>query len=126
MATMEYKIAEARRFANQLKAVEDAPLADRRESQIEFKNELESNLAHFDTTIRCIIAGHYGYGAQFYYKQITPRMNKRAWLFATAAALEYNVPNKLARQVWKKLPPELQAAIDTVIDEAILSSSLEN
>lgn len=122
MDNQQYEHNEARHFYAQLTAVEKAPLSDRQEARAEFRKRLENNLSHFEGAVCNLIAGNYGYGPYAYFKRLSKRFNRRAWLFVTVAAIEYGVSNKFAREVWKTLSPELQAAVDTVIDEAILSS----
>lgn len=126
MNNQEYEINEARRFAKDLADANRGTLSEKRFAQSEFIESLETDLSHFKTAVRNVIAGNYGYGAYACYRRLSVKMNRRAWLFVTVAALEYGVNSTFARNAWKRLSPELQATIDTVINEAILSSESDD
>ena len=115
----QYVTNEIRLFHKDLNEIEKLPLHERRENRDSFKQTLEQNVELFIERVSWLLNGSYGQGSFLTFEQMTKRMNRRAWLFVTTAALEWRVPNKFARDVWNKLDTDLQAAINRMLDEVI-------
>ena len=100
----EYERRERQMFHTQLREVETAPLADRREARKDFQQALETPDLVAER-INWLLAGDYGKGAYDAAREVLrrPRTNQVAWLTTTIAALEWRCPQKFAVEAWKKL-----------------------
>ena len=111
------EMRERGRYVADLERVAGLPLVDRQENRETFRRDCETSPALVCERIGWLLNGSYGYGSHAAARQVLgSRMNKRAWLFVTIAALEWQVPNGFARQVWNGLSAEAQRAINSGID----------
>lgn len=73
---------------------------------------------------RCewLLGGSYGAGAYYTFRQLTPRMNRRAWLFNTIHALEWDLTQRQAAKIWHALTPHAQTLLNAGLDKAIANA----
>ena len=116
-----YDLNERIRFNKQLTEVERAPLAERKEAAAAWLESLTTSPEWVAEKIGWLLDGSYGYGAYQAARDVIThkRMNRRAWLGQTIAALEWQCPNNYARAAWNKLSSEQQAALNAMIDREI-------
>lgn len=109
-------------YTNRIRAIESAPLAERKENAAEWGKDLQDPTLIAER-VYWLLDGNYG--AAEYYKALqilaSPRMNRVAALSVMIAALEWNTPQREAIAQWKKLTinqqNDLQRAIETVMKE---------
>lgn len=109
----EYATKELNTFYKQMRKVEIAPLGDRQLARSKFETDLrylsngesQSGFNVLLTRILWLIDGNYGYGSYIKTKKAleNKRMNRSAWLFQTIAALEWQCPPAMAREVYNRL-----------------------
>lgn len=115
MKTQEqYDMEERIGFRQTLNDLRSLPLSEKKEQYEEILWILKNNLDLFVERAGWIIEGCYGYGAQAIAMEVmeNKRMNRCAWLFTVACALEYRLEASWATKLWKNLPAELQIDIN--------------
>ncbi len=120
----DYEMREAQLFHAKLNAVDCQSLHDRKDARARFLESVTQPATEHTRSgpelirERCswLIDGSYGYGAMKAFERLSKRVNRRAWLFVTVAALEWQCPNKFAREVWKGLPLDVQEQINQGLD----------
>ena len=122
----EYERRERQMFHTQLREVETAPLADRREARKDFQQALETPDLVAER-INWLLAGDYGKGAYDAAREVLrrPRTNRAAWLTTTIAALEWRCPAKFAVEAWKKLAPAKKALLQKLVEREIRDAEKE-
>ena len=116
-----YEMREAQEYQRQLRDVEKAPLADRKEAAEAFLEAMKDP-ALVAERISWLFDGNYGYGAMQAAKRVlgmSARANKAATLTQMIAALEWRTPPRLAVQAWKKLSSAQKAALDKAVKAEI-------
>ena len=109
-----YDIYELNR---QLKDVESAPLADRKEAQADWIDAMINCPETVSERVSWLIDGNYGAGSYSRALQIVQnkRMNRVAALAQMIAALEWRCSNVFARSAWNKLTAEQQNKVNGLI-----------
>jgi hypothetical protein len=114
----ERKIREARA---QEHAVENAPLADRKEAQLEFFNAMRDTPDLVAERIGRLLDGNYGYGAMIIAKDVLvrTRMNREATLTQMIGVYEWQSPSEMTRAAWKRLTSGERTALGREVRLAI-------
>jgi len=124
MATQEYEQHEIREAHAQRNAVNKAPLAERKEAQAEFFEAMRDRPRLVGERVSWLLDGNYGYGSMLLAKQILqrPRMNRVAALTQMIGVFEWQCPEDMTRQAWKRLSAgekhELARAVEHAIESA--------
>jgi hypothetical protein len=107
-------------YQARLRALERAPLAERKENAREWFNDLKDPSLIADR-IDWLLDGSYGYTEYWKALQVleSPRMNRVAALSIMVAALEWNTPQQIAIAAWKQLTPKQQTDLKMKIDAVI-------
>lgn len=115
-----YERDEARRFRAQLDQVEKAPLSERKEGRDQWAGALRTPEIVAER-IGWLLNGSYGRGSYCAALVVigNPRMNVKAWLGATIAAIEWRCPGAYARAAWKTLTPDQQTTLADLIQAEI-------
>lgn len=121
MSDREYEAREAQEFHKQLREVEKAPLADRKEAAAEYLDAMKNDPSRVAERISWLIDGNYGYGAMKAAERVlrSPRMNRGAALSIMVAALDWQCPQRAATAAWKKLTKAQRDALDEAIKTEI-------
>src|SRR6185369_2554225 len=121
MNNPEYEQNEARLLAAQIREVELAPLADRRDARNGWHEAIKTFPDLVAERVSWIINGSYGYGACIAAKRIvdSPRMNQADALSQLVAALEWNCPSAFAREAFLSLSNAEQKRINDAIKAEI-------
>ena len=122
----EYERRERQMFHAQLREVETAPLADRREARKEFADALETPDLVAER-VAWLLDGNYGKGSYDAAREVLrrSRMNQVAWFTTTIAALEWRCPAKFAAEAWKKLAPAKKALLQKLVEGEIRDAEME-
>ena len=117
----EYLRRERASFINDLKEVEKAPLAERREDSAQFEADLRDTPETVAERIGWILNGSYGKGSYDVAHEVIrrPRMNRSAWLLQVVGALEWRAPVKGVIAAWKKLTVAQKAKLERLIKAEI-------
>lgn len=117
----EYEQRELQMAHKQIKDVERAPLADRKEAAAEFLEAMQDSPDTVGERVGWLLAGNYGFGAMLIAKNVLhhKRMNREAALTHLVATFEWMAPQRMAAQEWKKLTHAQQDALDVAVREAI-------
>lgn len=124
MTHEEYEAHELQRFHRQMREVERATLADRRDGRDSYA-EVVSNAEHMAERSRWLLDGCYGYGSMVAARATAKnkRMNRAAYFGQLIAALDHGCPYRYAVEAFKALPRATQdrvnAAIEAEIDEVM-------
>lgn len=120
----EYEMRAWREAQRHLDEIRKAPLAERKEAQAEFFEAMRDSPRRVGERIGWLLDGNYGYGEMLLAKQIlhSPRMNRIAALTQMVGAFEWQCPEDMTRQAWKRLAPgekhELARAVEHAIEQA--------
>jgi len=116
----EYETNERARFNSDLRNVESAPLAHRKEGMKDFAESLTVDFRMAERA-EWILNGSYGFGCYLVAKEVAEnkRMNRAAWFGQVIAALDHNCPADMARKAFLALPKEQQVKINAEIIKAI-------
>ncbi len=111
-------------YTAQMKAVESAPLNDRKEARAEWLEALQNSPELIAERVDWLIDGSYGYVSYYRAKEIihNTRMNRTAALGQMIAALEWQCPNAFARGSWNKLTEVQKDAVTTAINDVITAA----
>lgn len=130
-----YEQTELNRHRSELRAIENAPLHERKESRQEFSDYLtliqlpisNESIDDFAERVQWLIDGNYGYGAMQAAKRIleAKRSNRNAQLFQQIAALEFRVTQRDANSVWNSLPADIQTAINSRLSAIVAAYDAE-
>lgn len=125
---VEYERRELTEANQSLRAVENAPLADRKEAAATFFEAMRDQPEIVGERVGWLLDGNYGYGQMLMAKRVlsSPRMNRAAALTHMVAAFEWSTPNAMARAGWKKLTASQQAALDRAVLKAIREAEAES
>jgi len=123
MSDYAYENREAQEAFRQLREVENAPLADRREACAEFADAMKNNPSTVAERVGWLLDGSYGYGAMQMAKRViaSPRSNQRVNLTTLVSAFEWQCPGRMAIAAWKKLSQAEKKALDDALDGEIYS-----
>ena len=121
MSDYAYEMQEAREFQQQLREVEKAPLADRKEAAAEFLEAMQDDPERVGERVGWLLDGNYGYGAMQAAKRVlkNTRSNRAAQLTHMVAALDWQCPARAAMAAWKKLSAAQKAALDKEVNAVI-------
>lgn len=120
----EYETREIRAAHHHLDEVKKAPLADRKDAQLDFFKAMRDQPRLVGERVSWLLDGNYGYGSMLLAKRIlhSPRMNRVAALTQMIGAFEWQCPEDMTRQAWKRLTPgekhELARAVEAAIHSA--------
>jgi hypothetical protein len=120
----EYEEREIREARHHLDEVKKASLADRKEAQAAFLAAMQHHPRRVGERVSWLLDGNYGYGSMILAKQIlhSPRMNRVAALTQMIGAFEWQSPEEMTRQAWKRLSAgekhELARAVEHAIEQA--------
>jgi hypothetical protein len=125
---VEYERRELAEANQQLRAVEKAPLADRKEAAASFFETMRDRPEVVGERVGWLLDGNYGYGSMLLAKRVlsSPRMNRAATLTHMVAAFEWSTPGAMARAGWKKLTPSQQGALDRAVLKVIREAEAES
>lgn len=123
----EYERRELADASQRIHEVERAPLADRKEAAAEFLAAMRDDPELVAERVGWLLDGNYGYGQMLMAKRVlkSPRMNRSAALTHMVAAFEWQTPNAMARDGWKKLTKAQQAALEKAVQATIRSAESE-
>lgn len=124
----EYESREIDEFLRQMREVDRAPLADRKESARHFAEAMARDPELVAERVSWLLHGNYGYGS--YVKAVevsrSPRMNQVAWLVQTAGAVEWSSPPKMTVAAWKKLTKDQKLHLHAAVERALRSFQQEH
>jgi len=121
----EYEMREIASAHRQMDEVRRAPLADRKEAQLAFFEAMREHPDLVAERVDWLLGGNYGYGSMLLAKQIldSPRMNRVAALTQMIGVFEWQSPEVMTRQAWKRLTPgeksQLAYAVQDSINDAL-------
>lgn len=121
----EYEMRELRTFATELRALDRAPLNERKEAAAEFYDAMAHDPHLVAERVGWLLDGNFGYGAYVQANRVArnPRMNRQAWLVQHVGALEWQVPLRMVPAAWKKLTVQQKMKLDQHVT-AVLNSHL--
>jgi hypothetical protein len=121
----EYERVELSDAQKKLSEVRRAPLSERKEAQTEFFEAMRDNPEIVGERIGWLLDGNYGYGSMQLAKRVlgSPRTNRSAALTQMIGAFEWQVPEDMARTVWKKLSTSEKARLEREV-KAVIDSAL--
>lgn len=116
-----YDQRERADFNNSLRALDRAPLAERKEACAEFLDAMRTSPGTVAERIEWVIAGNYGRGAYDVAREVVAnkRMNREAWLTQVVGALEWQCPQVMGIAAWKKLTPGEKKKLSAAVKKAI-------
>jgi hypothetical protein len=117
----EYARRELTSAQKQLQDVRRAPLSDRNEAKESFFDTLRNNPSLVGERISWLFDGNYGYGPMLLAKQslASKRSNRAAALTQMIGAFEWQVPEEMTRDAWKKLSAREQMLLERVVRKVI-------
>ncbi len=117
---------EFQQYQAQMKAVESAPLTERKEARAEWLEALQNSPELIAERVDWLIDGNYGYVSYYRAQEIihNKRMNRTAALGQMIAALEWQCPNAYARTAWNSLTEEQKTAVTAALND-VISDALE-
>lgn len=120
----EYEHRELQGAHKRLEEIQRAPLAERKEAQASFLEALRDSPELVAERIGWLLDGNYGYGAMQLAKRVlsSPRMNRSAALTQMVGAFEWQSPEVLTREAWKRLTPGQKASLEEAVQGAITSA----
>lgn len=123
----EYEQREITLAHKQIDEVNDAPLADRKEAQMNFFESMRDAPHVVGERIGWLLDGNYGYGSMILAKRIlnSPRMNRAAALTQMVGVFEWQSPEAMTRQAWKRLTAGEKAALAEQVERAIADAEEE-
>ena len=118
--TAQYENTERLSFHAQIRRVESAPFAERKEGMRDFSNSLGVDFRLAERA-EWILNGSYGFGCYLIAKEIATnkRMNRAAWFGQTIAALDHGCPAEMARKAFLALPKAQQDKLNSEVIKAI-------
>lgn len=123
----QYERNERMSAHNHLQEIERAPLSDRKEAQRDFARVMGEDPALLAERLGWLIDGNYGYGEMGMAKQIVahPRMNREAALTQLVGAFEWQCPQRMTADAWKKLTSDQKAVLSAAVDVVIKAAEKE-
>lgn len=123
----EYEMRERRDAQRHLDEIRKAPLADRKDAQLDFFKAMRDSPRLVGERVGWLLDGNYGYGSMLLAKQIlhSPRMNRIAALTQMVGAFEWQCPEDMTRQAWKRLTPGEKHELARAVEHAIQSAEDE-
>ena len=124
---VEYERRELMEARKRLEEIQRAPLADRKEAQASFFEAMRDSPELVAERIGWLLDGNYSYGAMQLAKRVlgSPRMNRSAALTQMVGAFEWQSPEIMSREAWKKLTAGQKAHLENAVQEAITSALSE-
>lgn len=124
----EYEQREIRAAHKQIDEVNKAPLADRKEAAAEFYEAMAERPRLVGERVSWLLDGNYGYGSMLLAKNILShkRMNRVAALTQMVGVFEWQSPEVMTRQVWKRLSPGEKNELARAVEHAIESAENED
>jgi len=116
-----YELRERDIFHADLRRIEKAPLADRKEGTVNFADAMAHNPVLVAERVGWLLDGSYGKGAYDAAHEVirTPRMNRVSWLGSAIGALEWRSPQRATAAAWHKLSAAQKAALHKAIEREI-------
>lgn len=123
----EYERRELQGAHKRLEEIQRAPLADRKEAQAGFLEAMRDSPELVAERIGWLLDGNYGYGAMQLAKRVlvSPRMNRAAALTQMIGAFEWQSPEILSREAWKKLTAGQKTSLENAVQGAITDALSE-
>jgi hypothetical protein len=117
----EYEQRELTLAHRQLDEIRRASLADRKEAQLAFFEAMRDTPKLVAERVGWLLDGNYGYGSMMMAKRVleSPRMNRVAALTQMIGAFEWQSPEDMTRQAWKRLTGNEKAALADAVGDAI-------
>ncbi len=117
----EYEQREIALAHRHIEEVNEAPLADRKEAQVNFFEAMRDAPQVIRERIGWLLDGNYGYGSMVLAKRIlhSPRMNRVAALTQMVGVFEWQSPERMTRQAWKRLTAGEKHALAEQVQRAI-------
>jgi len=127
MVDQMYENREHDRALGEIREIERAPLADRKEAQQHFFEVMRDDPAALGERLTWLFNGSYGYGQRIMARKIlaNPRLNRQAALTQLVAACEWRCPGVMAAEAWKKLGPGEKSTVGTVVENVIQAAELD-
>jgi hypothetical protein len=113
-AYADYETRELDRFRGELKSKRSS-ISDVRELAGDWSNTSDRIVDAAEHITR----GNFGFGAMLAFENLSTRMNRRAWLFNTAAVLELGLSQHHARALWRDLDPLLQLSMNRRLQDVV-------
>lgn len=127
MKTNQYEENEYRRYFAELKRIEQAPIAERKDAQKQYLDALVSYPEIIAERVRWLFNGSYGWAQQQKALQVlnSPRMNRIAALSVMIAQQDHFCPARFAVNAYLKLTKKQQTRINELIQKEIEGALLE-
>jgi hypothetical protein len=121
---VDYERRELAGAHKRLEEIQRAPLADRKEAQASFLKAMRSTPELVGERIGWLFDGNYGMGSMMLARRVlaSPRMNRAAALTQMIGAFEWQSPEVMSREAWKKLTPGEKARLDSAVQGVIADS----
>lgn len=120
-ADLEYERREIALAHKEIKQVNAASLRDRQDAARDFFEAMRDTPQIVGQRVGWLIAGNYGYGSKLLAEDIlhSPRMNRTAALTQLVGVFEWQSPERMTRQAWKRLTGHEKALLATAVDAEI-------
>lgn len=120
----EYEQREIRLAHQHREEVNRAPLAERREAATAFFEVMRDHPGLVSERIGWLLDGNYGYGPMLLARNVISRkrMNRIAALTQMIGVYEWQSPEDMTRQVWKRLSPGEKHELARVVEQAIFEA----
>ncbi len=115
----QWKQSELRRASEEIDAAGDSTLSDKRLSELNMLEDVDSGCRRILDAADHLSAGNYGVGHLFALKNLTKRMNRRAWLWSRIGALEFGLDVSRANKLWHNVPEPMKTKINEEFDECL-------
>lgn len=125
MPSDDYERREIAIAYRQIDDVNRAPLRDRQEAARDFFETMRDTPQIVGERVGWLLAGNYGYGSKLIAENVlhSPRMNRVAALTQLIGVFQWQSPERMTRQAWKRLTGQekalLATAVETEIDDAL-------
>lgn len=125
MPSDDYERREIAIAYRQIDDVNRAPLRDRQEAARDFFETMRDTPQIVGERVGWLLAGNYGYGSKLIAENVlhSPRMNRVAALTQLIGVFQWQSPERMTRQAWKRLTGQAKAllatAVETEIDDAL-------
>jgi hypothetical protein len=117
----EYEMREIQLAHRQMDEIRDAPLAERKEAQMNFFEAMRDAPQVVGERVGWLLDGNYGYGSMMLAKNILShrRMNRVAALTQMIGVFEWRSPEDMTRRAWKRLTAAEKHALAVNVQGAI-------
>lgn len=124
----EYEQREIREAHKHLEEINKAPLADRKEAATAFFEAMAERPRLVGERVGWLLDGNYGYGSMLLARNILShkRMNRVAALTQMVGAFEWQSPEVMTRQAWKRLSAGEKNELARAVEHAIEAAEAED